>query len=81
MTTIFATASRRDGIPIFTRPYLQDRAWPGGGAVKTLLFPFNDCTVHVWPADPDNMEAMGKQLLELAKEMRHASVGPTSSPA
>lgn len=53
---------------------LRDKTWSGGGTVRELELHFGDDAVTVWPADPDRVEALGRQLIELAAKLRERRV-------
>jgi arginine repressor len=37
--------------------------------VKQLQLLIGDDTVTIWPADPDEIEALGKQLIKIAEKL------------
>lgn len=48
---------------------LKDKTWPGGGTLKQLQLLIGEDTVTIWPADPDEIEALGKQLIKIAEKL------------
>ena len=46
------------------------RDWPGEGRTPILRLQLGDTSVEIWPADADEVEALGKQLLILAEQLR-----------
>ena len=46
---------------------LKDKTWPGGGTVKQLQLLIGYDTVTIWPADPNEIKALGMRLVEIAE--------------
>jgi hypothetical protein len=72
MAEIHLTAMTEEGPVMPTRhsAFLKDKIWLGGGTVKELVLLIGKDTVKIWPADEDEIEALGNRLLEIAKELR-----------
>lgn len=73
MAKIELTAiSRSSGpsIPTQHGASLKDIKWEGGGTVKELVLYIADSSIHIWPADPDCIEYLGKRLIELSNILR-----------
>jgi hypothetical protein len=73
MAEIHLTAVTKIGPVVPTRhsAVLKDKAWPGGGIVKQLQLLIGDDTVTIWPADPDEIEALGKRLIKISEKLRN----------
>lgn len=54
---------------------IKDRPWPGGGTVPVLVLSLGSDYVEVWPAVPDDVEALGRKLIELANKLRKRPTG------
>ena len=73
MASVFITNSYTDKGPELTfEPYvtLGELKWAGGGTVPTVDIGFAKDTVRIWPADPDDIEALGKKLIKIAERLR-----------
>jgi hypothetical protein len=46
---------------------LKDKTWPGGGTLKQLQLLIGEDTVTIWPANPDEIRALGMRLVEIAE--------------
>ena len=71
MAEIHLTAVTKTGpvVPTKHSAALKDKTWPGGGTVKQLQLLIGDDTVTIWPADPDEIRALGMRLVEIAERL------------
>ena len=69
MAEIHLTAVTKIGpvVPTKHSAALKDKTWPGGGTVKQLQLLIGDDTVTIWPADPNEIKALGMRLVEIAE--------------
>lgn len=72
MAEIHLTAVTKIGpvVPTKHSAVIKDKTWPGGSTVKQLQLLIGDDTVSIWPADPDEIKALGKRLIELSEELK-----------
>jgi len=51
------------------------KEWPGGGLTPVLKVQVGSDALEIWPADPDKIYSLGRNLLRLAEELRRAHLG------
>ena len=56
-------------IPADFSVWIGDRPYPGG-TVKELLISVGDCTIRIWPADPEKIANFATKLAKIATELK-----------
>ena len=64
------TESLGPSLPSVLAAAVRQRPWPGGGVTPVLCLGLGDCDIELWPLDPDQVERLGRRLIEIADAQR-----------
>ena len=64
-----ASSSLGPELPTPHHAFIRQREWPGGGTVPILELHIGDCTIEVFPFDPQYVCELGQKLIRLAIEV------------